>query len=314
MKRWPLPLILGLAACGDADPPSSGGATTPVTASARAGIGAPIQADPAEPKRKLAQGLVRRAALDLTEGRAGDSLPADQRRSMDDEAKAACERSDPLACTLHGGLVESAGGDAGQSTAAYIRGCSGGDMLACARLALYWPCHHPESRLRYKVTCPDDLKAHLVAISPDPGAQTAGIEGARLAGQRACDAGEPVGCVALAQSLEEIDGDKKRAFSLLERACEMGSYSGCERAVRTARQSLDDDKAAQIARRKWAERALPMLVSGCRAKNELVCAELAAYYEGSWGAPADMPQAKVHHLEACALGLKESCARAKLFK
>lgn len=315
MRRWPLPLLLCLAACGNVEPPSGGGTTSPVSAvRPPAKIGAPIEADPADPKRKLAVSLVRRAALDLTESHAGDDLSADRRRSLTDEATAACDGSDPLACALLGGLIESAGGDAGQSSAAFIKGCSGGDMLSCARLALFWPCHHAESRLRYKVTCPDELKAHLLAISPDPAAQTAGVEGARLAGQRACDAGEPLGCVALGQSWEEIDGNRKRAFPLYEHACELGSYSGCERAVHTARQSLDDDKAAQAARRRWAERALPMLLTACKAKNVLACAETAAYYEGSWGAPADMPQAKVYHLEACSLGLKESCARAKLFK
>ncbi len=317
MKRWYLGAVF-LVACGCEGqgsapaPPATSSTAVSVTAFT---IAPPLQVDGSSAKRKLTIELVRRTSGDLTMGRAGDRLSADERARLTAEAKGDCAKGYLPACTLHGALVDLAGEQAPLAAASFVQACKGGDMLACARLALDWPCFHPESNIRKKLVCPDDLKAQLVAQSAgDKAAPAAGLEGSRALGQKACDALEPVGCVAVASSLEEAAEDRKHAFPLYERACEMGDYLGCERAVRIARQSIEDDKTAQVTRRKDAERALPMLLPGCDAGDGRVCAELASYFEGSWGAPADMPRAKGFHQKACAGGVRESCERAKLFK
>ncbi|MEZ4269847.1 MAG: tetratricopeptide repeat protein [Myxococcota bacterium] len=191
---------------------------------------------------------------------------------------AACEKGDLKACTdLGRALVEGSVGqrDLERARAVHVKACEAGAMPSCNALGTL----------------------HLRGLGgPQDEAQ------AEVLFTKSCDAADMDGCALLGR-LRFINRRGKEARELLKRACDAGSFIGCDGLGAAYREAVggDEDMAE-------AKRLFQMACDGGEASG---CGNLGTMYlRGEGGVKSDA-RAKELLERACKGGVTSACAEHK---
>lgn len=268
-------------------------------ASASAAAAAP-GAPPGEVKRRWALDHVGKLSGDGLKLRVFWDASTKELKALRAQYDQECQSSgDKVTCTAAAAIAEQLGQTMHELEPRYVAMCQAGEMIACARLALYWPCHHPDRglSLTHRLMC-EGLVAtpeHLAAEGKAVDKQRPALAGARALGVRACDAGIAAGCVAAAASFEPKPSDVKRAVELYRRGCELGSWMGCKRAFEVGR-----DEAA-------AKKQLDLALAACDGGDGTACAYAGGQRAAGAGVPRDAAAARALYQRACEKKVSHAC-------
>ena len=127
--------------------------------------------------------------------------------------------------------------------------------------------------------------------------------------EAACNAGNADGCADLAEKLfrgERVAYDSMRAESLLERACEMGSPSGCDRQASLL---MGEPSAIESKRNDLRKRAFELRKARCESHDLSACRGYLSDLKNGWNEKTKEGQAEAAAQKLLPELLKETDAR-----
>src|SRR5262249_18292639 len=142
-----------------------------------------------------------------------------------------------------------------------------------------------------------------------PGIQGGALAKALVLYEKACDGGEPSGCVALGLFLADHGRPEgvARKITLLTRACDKGDGPACSELARGDATGKGAGKEPSRAE-AFEQKAAPLDDRACEAGDLRACLDRARALARGVGAARDDARAASLDERACDAGLSDGCA------